>query len=106
MLSKRTSQLKPSPTLALAAKAKELQAQGKDVISLSVGEPDWDTLNCAKQAAIDSIQAGFTKYTPAAGIPELRKAIAERTEKEIGVSYKAEEVVVSSGGKFVIFAAL
>ena len=106
MLSQRAQNLKPSPTLALAAKAKELAAQGHDVISLSVGEPDWDTLECAKKAGIEAIQSGFTKYTPSNGIPELRKAIAEQTTQDLGATYSADDVTVTTGGKFVIFSAL
>lgn len=106
MISQRAKSLKPSPTLALAAKAKELSAQGHDVISLSVGEPDWDTLECAKQAGIKAIQEGFSKYTPANGIPELRKAIALQTSTDLGMSFSADDVTVTTGGKFVIFSAL
>jgi aspartate aminotransferase len=106
MISQRAKSLKPSPTLALAAKAKELAAQGNDVISLSVGEPDWDTLECAKKAGIKAIQDGFTKYTPSNGIPELRKAIAAQTNGDIGSNYTGDDVTVSSGGKFTIFAAI
>lgn len=106
MISKRAKNLKPSPTLALAAKAKELAAQGHDVISLSVGEPDWNTFECANKAGIAAIQEGFTKYTPANGIPELRKAIALQTSQDLKISYSADEVTVSTGGKFVIFSAL
>jgi len=78
-LAQRVQSLKPSPTLALAAKAKELAAQGHKVIALSVGEPDWDTFECAKAAGIKAIQDGFSKYTPSNGIPELRQAIAKQT---------------------------
>ncbi|MCB0407350.1 MAG: pyridoxal phosphate-dependent aminotransferase [Bdellovibrionales bacterium] len=106
MLSQRVKNLKASPTLALAAKAKELKAAGKDVISLSVGEPDWDTFESIKAAGIKAIQEGQTKYTPASGTPELRKAIAIQTEKEVGIKYSESEVTVSTGGKFVIFSAL
>jgi aspartate aminotransferase len=106
VISKRAQSLKPSPTLALAAKAKELASQGHDVISLSVGEPDWDTFECAKAAGIKAIQDGFSKYTPSNGIPELRKAIAAQTSQDLGVTYTADDVTVSTGGKFVIFAAL
>lgn len=106
MLSKRLSRLKPSPTLALAAKAKELKAQGKDVISLSVGEPDWDTFDFIKEEAIKAIQEGQTKYTPSAGIPELRKAIAKQVNGDFNMNYEPTEVTVSIGGKFVIFSAL
>ncbi|MCB0355849.1 MAG: pyridoxal phosphate-dependent aminotransferase [Bdellovibrionales bacterium] len=106
MLANRVKNLKPSPTLALAAKAKELKAQGNDVISLTVGEPDWDTFATIKQAAIQAIENGETKYTPASGMPELRKIIAEQTSKDLSLNYAAEEVTVSAGGKFVIFSAL
>lgn len=106
MISNRAKKLKPSPTLALAAKAKELASQGHDVISLSVGEPDWDTLECAKKAGIEAIQQGFSKYTPANGIPELRKAIAAQTSKDLGINYGADDVTVTTGGKFTIFSAL
>ncbi len=106
MISARAKSLKPSPTLALAAKAKELAAQGHDVISLSVGEPDWDTLEVAKRAGVKAIQEGFSKYTPSNGIVELRKAIARQTNGDIGTNYGPEEVTVTTGGKFVIFAAL
>ncbi len=106
MISKRALNLKPSPTLALAAKAKEMAAQGHDVISLSVGEPDWDTFECAKAAGIKAIQDGFSKYTPSNGIPELRKAIAIQTSSDLKTTYAADDVTVSSGGKFTLFAAL
>jgi aspartate aminotransferase len=105
-LAQRVQSLKPSPTLALAAKAKELAAQGHKVIALSVGEPDWDTFECAKAAGIKAIQDGFSKYTPSSGIPELRQAIAKQTEKEMGLKFSADDVTVSTGGKFVIFSAL
>ena len=106
MLSQRVKNLKPSPTLALAAKAKELKAQGHDVISLTVGEPDWDTFGSIKKAAIEAIENGQTKYTPSSGIPELRKAIAEQTSTDLSIDYAPEEVTVTAGGKFVIFSAL
>lgn len=105
-LSQRALSLKPSPTLALAAKAKELSAQGHKVISLSVGEPDWDTFEVAKRGAMAAIESGFSKYTPSNGIPELRKAIVEQTQKEMGIVYSPDHVTVSAGGKFIIFSAL
>lgn len=106
MLSKRAQNLKPSATLAIAAKAKELAAQGHAVISLSVGEPDWDTFPAIKDAGCHAIQAGQTKYSPANGTPQLRTAIAHKTENQLGVAYKPTEVTVSAGAKFVLFAAL
>ncbi len=106
MLSKRVSCLKGSPTLALAAKAKELKAAGKDVISLSVGEPDWDTFASIKRAGIAAIEGGQTKYTPAGGTLELKTAIASQTSLDLGLKWTPSEVTVSSGGKYVIFSAL
>jgi len=107
MLSQRALNLKSSPTLALVAKAKELQSKGHDVISLTVGEPDWATFPVAAEAGIQAIQKGHTKYTPAQGTIELRQAIAKRTEIDLGLKYSpAKEVAVTSGAKFAIFAAL
>lgn len=107
MLSQRALTLKSSPTLALVAKAKELQAKGHDVISLTVGEPDWPTYPVAAEAGIMAIKTGFTKYTAASGTIELRKAIALRTKADLGLDYNpANEVAVTGGAKFAIFAAL
>lgn len=105
MLSKKAQAFRPSPTLTLAAKAKEMKERGEDVVSLTVGEPDWDTYQKAKDAGIKAIQAGKTKYTAASGIPALKTAICGLTEKLIGVKYKPAEVTVTSGAKFVIFSA-
>jgi len=106
MLSKKALALKPSPTLTIAAKAKELQAQGHKVISLSVGEPDWDTPATIKESGIQAIQAGQTKYAPSNGTPALRTAIAHQTQKLLGVEYSPNEVTVSAGAKFILFSAL
>lgn len=106
LLSQRAQLLKPSPTLAMANKARELSAQGHDVVNLTVGEPDWATFEVASRAGIEAIQKGMTKYTPAAGIPELRQAIASAFSKELGVDYKASQVIVGVGAKFVIYALL
>jgi aspartate aminotransferase len=105
MLSKRALSLKPSPTLALVAKAKELSSKGHDVISLSVGEPDWPTFAIPSEAGIAAIKSGFSKYTLAAGIPELREAICKQVKTDINVEYKISQVTVSTGAKFVLFAA-
>lgn len=105
-LSKRVQMLKPSATLALAAKAKELKAQGKDVISLTVGEPDWDTFDSIKEAGITALREGHTKYTPSSGIPELKEAIVRQTNADLNLNYKTSEVTVTTGGKFTIFSAL
>lgn len=105
MLAKRVAQLKPSPTLALAAKAKELKKQGHDVFSLTVGEPDWDTFETVKKAGIEAIQAGQTKYAPAEGSPELRTAICQQTVLDLGVHYEPSQVTVSAGAKFILYSA-
>lgn len=105
-LSQRAQCLKPSPTLAMAQKARELQAQGLDVVTLTVGEPDWSTFPSASEAGIKAIKDGFTRYTAAAGIPELREQIAKQTSQEIGIVYKPEQAVVGAGAKFVIYSVL
>jgi len=91
--------IKESITLAVTAKASQMMAAGIDVVSMSAGEPDFDTPQHIKDAAIKAIQEGFTKYTPVAGIPELRKAVVEKFRKENGLSYAPNEVLVSVGGK-------
>lgn len=107
MLSKKALNIKSSPTLALVAKAKELQSKGHDVISLTVGEPDWPTYKVAAEAGIEAIQTGFTKYTAAQGTVELRKAISQRVEMDLGFSYSPQkEIVVTGGAKFAIYTAL
>lgn len=107
MLSKKAASIKSSPTLALVAKAKELQAQGHNVISLTVGEPDWPTYKVAADAGVNAIQTGFTKYTAANGTIELRKAIAARTEADLGFTYNpVKEIAVTSGAKYAIYTAL
>ncbi|GIL16793.1 MAG: aminotransferase [Oligoflexia bacterium] len=106
MISKRAQCLKPSPTLAMAAKAKELQSQGQDVISLTVGEPDWATFPAIAEAGIQAIKDGFTKYTVAHGIPELRAAVAQDTNRFLKTSYQANDVVIGTGAKYIIYAAL
>ncbi len=102
----RALNLKTSPTLFLVARAKELQAQGHPVISLTVGEPDWPTMAEASEAGIEAIRKHNTKYTPASGNLELRKAIAAKYKLDLNLDYKPTEVMVGPGAKFVIFAAL
>ncbi len=103
MIAKRVSQLKPSPTLAITAKAKELRAKGEDVIGFGAGEPDFDTPEEIKEACIRALKEGRTKYAPSAGIPELREAIAQKLKEENSVEYKPSEIVVSTGAKMVLF---
>src|SRR5690606_2930928 len=106
MLSERAKKLKSSPTLELAAKGRKLKAEGHDVISLAVGEPDWDTFEVAKNEAIESIKNGFTKYVAASGIEELKKAVADGLKKDYGFDYSPDQVSVATGGKMSIFALL
>jgi aspartate aminotransferase len=98
--------VKPSPTMAITSKAREMKAAGFDVIGLGAGEPDFDTPDNVKQAAIAAIQRGETKYTAVDGIPELKRAIVSKFERENGLSYKPSEITVGSGGKQVLYNAL
>ncbi|MBJ6134175.1 pyridoxal phosphate-dependent aminotransferase [Ochrobactrum sp. Q0168] len=99
------SRVKPSATIAVSQKARELKAKGKDVIGLGAGEPDFDTPDNIKQAAIDAINRGETKYTPVAGIPELRQAIVAKFKRENGLDYTPDQVIVGTGGKQILFNA-
>ena len=99
------SRVQPSATIAVAQKARELKAQGRDVISLGAGEPDFDTPDNIKNAAKAAIDRGETKYTPVAGIPELRKAIAEKFSRENGLDYDWQQTIVGTGGKQILFNA-
>ena len=100
------ARVKPSATLAADAKARELKAQGRDVISLAAGEPDFDTPDNIKEAAIKAIREGKTKYTNVDGIPELKEAIVAKFQRENGLTYKTSQVNVSPGGKPVIWNAM
>jgi aspartate aminotransferase len=102
----RLDAINPSLTIAVATKARALQAAGRDVISLSAGEPDFDTPDNVKDAAIRAIQGGETKYTDVAGTPALRKAVAAKFKRDSGIDYKPEEIIISTGGKQVIFNAM
>ncbi len=104
-LAKRIQTLSPSLTLAISAKAKAMKAAGEDVINFGVGEPDFSTPQYIVEAAFEAIEEGQTKYTPAAGTLELRRAIAEKLLRENGLSYSPEEIVVSNGAKQCIFNA-
>ena len=98
-LSARVGRIRPSPTLAVTARAAELRRQGKDVIGLGSGEPDFDTPDHIKQAAIKAIQSGFTKYTAVEGTPELKRAVVSKFQRENDLRYEAKQVLVSVGGK-------
>lgn len=101
----RLSKTQPSATIAISEKARELKNAGIDVIGLSTGEPDFDTPENIKQAAINAINAGKTKYTPIAGIAELREAICEKFQRENELKYTPDQIIVSTGGKQVLFNA-
>ena len=98
-VSRRAASLSPSLTLAIDSKAKQMKAEGQDVVGFGAGEPDFDTPQHIKDAAIKSLNEGFTKYTPASGIPELRQAIADKFKRENGLTYKPSQIIVSCGGK-------
>ncbi len=105
-ISARASAVHESTTLAVSALANQLKAEGKDVISFGTGEPDFDTPEHIKAAAIKAINEGKTKYTPAAGLPALRQAICQRLLEDTGVSYEPKQIVVASGAKHSIYVAL
>src|SRR5512136_199129 len=102
-ISRRAATLSPSLTLAIDSKAKQMKAEGLDVVGFGAGEPDFDTPQHIKDAAVRALAAGFTKYTPASGILELRQAIADKHKRENGLSYKPSQVIVSCGGKHSCF---
>ncbi|MDC3073997.1 pyridoxal phosphate-dependent aminotransferase [Candidatus Pelagibacter sp.] len=106
IISDSLKKIKPSPTIAVTQKARELKAAGKDVIGLGAGEPDFDTPENIKQAAIKAINDGDTKYTAVDGTPALKKAIVEKFKKENNLDYKADQITVGAGGKHVIYNAM
>ena len=98
-LSARVQRIKPSPTLAVTALAAQLRAEGRDVIGLGAGEPDFDTPEHIKQAAIEAIHAGMTKYTPVDGTPQLKQAVIDKFRRDNGLEYAPDQILVSCGGK-------
>jgi aspartate aminotransferase len=102
-LSKRVQAIKPSPTLAVTARASQLKAEGKDIIGLGAGEPDFDTPQYIKDAAIAAINKGFTKYTAVGGTPSLKQAIVAKFNRDNGLEYTAKQILVSCGGKQSFF---
>ncbi|MBT2694190.1 pyridoxal phosphate-dependent aminotransferase [Bacillus sp. ISL-55] len=102
-LASRVGALTPSSTLAITAKAKELKAQGKDVIGLGAGEPDFNTPQHIIDAAVKSMNEGFTKYTPSGGLPELKKEIAAKLKSDQGLEYQLDEIIVTSGAKHGLY---
>ena len=105
-ISERAAQLTPSLTLSIDSKAKAMKAEGLDVCGFGAGEPDFDTPEHIKMAAIEALEAGFTKYTPNAGIPELRQAIADKLAADNGLNYRAGQIVVSNGAKHACYNAI
>ena len=106
LISSALKRIKPSQTIAISNKARELKAAGRDIIALSAGEPDFDTPENIKEAAIAAIRRGETKYTAVDGIPELKAAICRKFKRENGLDYKPSQVTVGTGGKQVLFNAL
>jgi len=102
-LSQRAINAAPSPTLGISAKAAALKAEGKDVVGFSAGEPDFDTPENVKQAAVKALAAGQTKYTPSSGTPALKKAIIDKLERDNGLTYKPNEIIASAGAKHSIY---
>jgi len=102
-LSQRIDRISPSATLAITAKAKEMQRQGIKVVSLAAGEPDFDTPEYIKEAATEALKNGFTKYTPVSGIIELKEAIVKKFKKDNNIEYNTEEIIISCGAKHVLF---
>lgn len=105
IIAERLGKIKPSPTIAVTTKAAELKAAGKDVIGLGAGEPDFDTPDFIKQAAIEALAKGQTKYTPVGGTPALKKAIIDKFKRENNIEYKPNQIIVGAGGKQVLFNA-
>jgi aspartate aminotransferase len=105
-IAERLKKVKPSSTLAITSKAKKLKSEGFDIVSLAAGEPDFDTPDFIKEAGIEAIKSGFTKYTPTTGIPELKKLIVEKLRKDNALEYEPNQIVVSCGAKHSIFNAL
>jgi len=103
MIAERARKVKSSPTLAVDSRAKQLRAKGMDVVNFGVGEPDFDTPEHIKEAAIKAIRDGFTKYTPVGGIDELKEAIIEKLERDNGLLYSKENIIVSCGAKHSLY---
>ena len=104
-IASRLGKIKPSPTIAVTARARELKAQGRDIISLGLGEPDFDTPDHVKQAAIEAIHAGDTKYTAVDGTAALKLAVIDKFQRDNGLSYRPDQITVGSGGKQVLYNA-
>lgn len=105
-LAERLKKIHPSSTLAITSKAKKLKSEGKDIVNFAAGEPDFDTPDFIKEAAMAAIASGFTKYTPTTGIPELKKLICQKFKKDNSLAYSPDQIIVSNGAKHSIYNAL
>src|SRR6202049_1094260 len=105
-LSSRATSLTPSLPLSINSKAKAMKSEGLDVCSFGAGEPDFDTPEHIKAAAIAALESGFTKYTPSSGMPELGQAIADKFQQDNGISYKPSQIIVSTGAKHSCYNAI
>jgi len=105
-VAQRLKKINPSSTLAITSKAKKLKSEGKDIVNFAAGEPDFDTPDFIKDAAIAALKSGFTKYTPTTGTPELKKLICEKFKKDNSLEYSAEQIIVSNGAKHSIYNIL
>ncbi len=105
-LSKRIARIEPSATLSISAQAKRMKAEGIDVIGFGAGEPDFDTPEHIKEAVKQALDEGFTKYTPASGIKELKEAIRQKFKRDNNLEYSPEEILVSCGAKHSLFNAI
>lgn len=105
-LAERLKKINPSLTLAITSKAKKLKSEGRDIVNFAAGEPDFDTPDFVKAAAVSAINSGFTKYTPTTGIPELKKLICQKFRKDNSLEYAPEQIVVSNGAKHSIYNTL
>jgi aspartate aminotransferase len=102
-ISHKVDQIKPSATIAVSGRAMELRSQGKDIVSLSAGEPDFDTPAHIREAAIDAINKGKTRYTQVDGSPELKAAIIDKFRRDNGLEFSADEIIVSNGAKQCLY---
>ncbi|MDD5128543.1 MAG: pyridoxal phosphate-dependent aminotransferase [Candidatus Omnitrophica bacterium] len=105
-LAERLKKINPSSTLAITSKAKKLKSEGKDIVTFAAGEPDFDTPDFIKQAAVEALNSGFTKYTPTTGTPELKKLICQKFKKDNSLEYAPGQIIVSNGAKHSIYNAL
>ena len=105
IISNSLKRIKPSPTIAVTQKARELKAAGKDVIALGAGEPDFDTPNNIKKAAVKAIRIGDTKYTPVDGTPAIKNAVIKKFKRENNLTYTSDQITVGTGGKQVLYNA-